>query len=241
LLHYHTDSDTLALPLGLNGVISFNQITADRSATELAELNAYHQDYLQHSDKRYVQAGTGVLTKIDFSNFYSFIDTIPNILVNSAELIVESVEPGSFNPPTSLVLRNVSPSTNRFRRFSITRPQDSVDIIRYRGFFSYDLATVSGPALVDNDYVFYARGDRANALTYSSSSRSYSGVFTLLVQQMAIRNDERTPLTTFVLYPGSDAVTRPAFTSGAKALNRAVFPKGGIKLRVYYTKPLSVQ
>ncbi|HTF19050.1 MAG TPA: DUF4270 family protein [Chryseolinea sp.] len=241
LLHYHTDKDTLALELGLGGVISFNQINGDRSATELAQIQQYHQDYFKDSETRYIQSGTGILTKVDFTNFYNFIDTIPNILVNSAELLVENVESSAFAPPPSIVLRSLTPSNNRLRVFSATRPQDSVDVVRYRGYFSYDFATSTTPALVDNDQVFYLRGDKGSSLAYSSTKRSYSGVFTLLFQQMSIRNDDRTPLTTFVLYPGSDASSTPAFSTGAKSLNRAVFPKSGIKLRIYYTKPLNVQ
>lgn len=241
LVHYHTATDTLALELGMGGVVSFNQINGDRSATELAPIQEYHRDYLQDGETRYVQSGTGVLTKIDFSNFYSFLDTIPNILVNSAELIVENVENSNLPPPSSIVLRNLTPSNNRFRVYSTAKPQDSVDLIRYRGLFSYDLATGTSPALVDNDLVFYVRGDKANTLAYSSLKKSYSGVFTLLFQQMSIRTDDRTPLTTFVLYPGSDLASKPAFATGAKSLNRVVFPKSGIKLRLYYTKPLDIQ
>jgi hypothetical protein len=242
LLHYHTTADTTTLDLGFSGVIGFNQIVGDRSTSELAQIQQYHQPYFEDTETRYIQSGTGILTKVDFSKFYDFLDTIPNIMVNSAEFVVENVESGSLPPPSSIVLRNINPGNNRFRKFSSARPQDSVDIIRYRGFLNYDrYIPPSSPALVDNDNVYYIRGDKSTVLSYSSSKRSYSGVFTLLFQQMSLRNDDRTPLTTFVLYPGSDAASTPAFESGAKSLDRAIFPRSGIKLRIYYTKPLDVQ
>ncbi|MGC3947385.1 MAG: DUF4270 family protein [Chryseolinea sp.] len=242
LIHYHTTADTTAINLGLSGVIGFNQITGDRSASELAEIQQYHQPYLEDTDKRYIQSGAGILTKIDLSAFYEFLDTIPNIMVNSAELVVENVESSStLPPPPTIILRNLTPDNNRFRKFSKSRPQDSLDIIHYRGFLNYDRAVANTPAIIDNDNVYYVRGDKATLLSYSSTKNSYSGIFTLLLQQMSIRNDDRTPLKAFVLYPGSDASTTPAFTSGAKSLNRAIFPRSGIKLKIYYTKPLDVQ
>lgn len=240
LIHYHTASDTTTLNLSLSGVISYNQITSDRSASELSQIQEYHQEYLQDTDTRYIQSGTGILTKVDFSPFYSFLDTIPNIMVNSAELVVENVEASSYAPPKSLVLRNLH-SNNRFRFHKSGNPQDSIDMVLYRGFFSYDIATLTSPAVVDNDQVFFARGDKANSLTYSSTKASYSGVFTLLFQQMSIRDNVRTPLTSFVLYPGTDLASTPAFSTGAKSFNRAIFPRNGIKLRIYYTKPLTEQ
>lgn len=241
MLHYHTTSDTTTLDLGLSGVIGFNQIVGDRSASELAQIQQYHQPYFEDTETRYIQSGTGILTKIDFSKFYDFIDTIPNIMINSAELVVENVESGSLAPPRSLVLRRLDPGNNRFRKYVSTQPQDSIDIVRYRGFLTYDVAVATSPALVDNDNVFYIRGDKGSTMAYSSTKKSYSGVFTLLLQQMSLRHDERSPLTTFVLYPGSDVAGTPAFVSGAKSLNRAIFPRSGIKLRIYYTKPLDIQ
>jgi hypothetical protein len=241
LVHYHTPKDTTVIGFGMSGVISFNQIDGDRSASELAQVQAYHQEYLQTSDTRYVQSGTGVLTRVDFGKFFEFIDTIPNILINSAEMVVENVESNSYPVPPSLVLRNLKPETNRFRRYTAHNVKDSSDYVHYRGYFPYDIATADAPALVDSDLTFYARGDKSGGLTWSSSKSSYSGVFTLLLQQMTVRTDDRTPLKAFVLYPGSDLNTIPAFRSGAKSLNRAVFPKSGIKLKVYYTKPLDVQ
>lgn len=241
LLHYHTSTDTLALPLSFAGLANFNQIIGDRNGTEVAQVTEYHQEYLNDSETRYVQSGTGLLTKVDFRNFYSFIDSIPNLLVNSAELVVENVESGSLPPPPGFVLRNLNPSNNRFREYQLSNAQDSIDNNRYRGFFTFDFSTATSPAVIDDDFVYYVRGDKANSLAYSKSRSSYSGVFTLLVQQMTIRGDDRSQLTDFVLYPGSDVYTKPAFTSGAKSVNRAIFPRSGIKLRIYYTKPLNVQ
>ncbi len=241
LVHYHTDTVKLSMQMALTGVVGFNQITADRTGTELAGVNQYLEEYLQESENRYIESGMGLLTKVDFSNFYTFLDTIPNIFINSAELVVGSLEASTHAPPPSLVLRALNENNNWFNKFVINDAQDSIDYTAYRGHIRFDIASATVPPLIDNDNVFYAFGDRSPLIGYSSSSNSYSGIMTLLVQQMSIRTDNRSKFKNFVLYPGSEAASTPAFTSASKSVNRVVFPKSGIKLRIYYTKPLSTQ
>ena len=73
--------------MNFSGVIGFNQIKSDRTGTELEPVKEYFTDALQESDKRYIQSGVGILTKLDFSKFYEFTDTVPYSLINSAELV----------------------------------------------------------------------------------------------------------------------------------------------------------
>lgn len=237
-LHYHeADVDSLSINLAFSPVIGFNQIKSDRSATELSALTEYYQESLNSSDKRYIQSGIGILTKLDFSKFYEFADTVPNVLINSAELVVESIEPSPYAPPSILSLR-VLKDNNRMKQYSFTRPQDEADLFAYNGYLRYDIAVPNAAApLVESDSVFYARGDRSDLLTYSNTNRSYSGVMSLFFQQLTIEKEDKTSFKYFVLYPGSQSASTPAGQTGAKSVNRVVFPKDKIKLKVYYTKP----
>ena len=107
---------------------------------------------------------------------------------------------------------------------------------------TYDIAISTNPALVENDLAFYVLGDRgARVMQYSSSRKSYNLLLALFLQQLSVRTDDRTKFRNFVLYPASSAYTTPAFQSGAKSVNRVVFPTNGIKLKIYYTKPLTQQ
>lgn len=236
-IHYHeTDKDSLSFNLGFSGVIGFNQIKADRSATELSSLNQYYQESLQSSDNRYIQSGVGILTKLDFSKFYEFADTIPYVLINSAELVVESVQPSSYAPPAILSLR-VLDDNNRMKKFSTKRPQDATDYIAYKGFLRYDIAIANSTApIVDNDSVFYAT-DQTPLLFYSSSNSSYGAVMSLFLQQLTLKDENKTRFKSFVLYPASQSAATPASQSGAKTVNRVIFPKDKIKLKIFYTKP----
>lgn len=239
-IHYHeTDKDSLSFNLGFSGVVGFNQIKSDRAATELSGLNQYYQESLQSNDNRYIQSGTGVLTKLDFSKFYEFADTVPYVLINSAELVIESVQPSSYAPPALLSLR-VLKDNNRMKTFSTKRPQDATDYVGHKGYLRYDYAIVnSTPAIADNDSVFYATGDKSPVLGYSTSKNSYNAILSLFFQQLTIKDDGKTRFKSFVLYPAAQSASTPGAQSASKSVNRVVFPKDKIKLKIFYTKPIT--
>jgi hypothetical protein len=235
-IHYHeADVDSLSFNLTMSTVIGFNQIKADRSASELADINQYYQEIQPTTDNRYIQSGTGILTKLDFSNFYEFVDTIPNVLINSAELVVESVQSADYPPPAGLSMRLLK-DNNRMRKYSSTRPQDVADYLAYKGYLRFDFLSQTAP-VVDNDSVFYAY-DSSPVLAYSSDNGAYSVALPLFFQQLALK-DEKTKFKYFVLYPYSQSGSTPAAQSGAKTVNRVVIPKDKIILKVYYTKPIN--
>jgi Domain of unknown function (DUF4270) len=237
-LHYHeTDKDSLSINLGFGTAVGFNQIKSDRSGTDLNGLNQYYQESLQSSDNRYIQSGVGILTKLDFSKFYEFADTVPNIVINSAEIVIEGVQASSYAPPAILSLRVLN-DNNRMRKFSTTRPQDAADFVAHNGYLRYDFAvSQSTAAIAENDSVFYAQGDRNAYLPYSSSTNSYRSVMSLFFQQLTLKNDKKTRFKSFVLYPAAQDPSVPAAQNASKAVNRAIFPKDKIKLKIFYTKP----
>jgi len=208
--------------------------------TELESVKEYFTDALQESDKRYIQSGIGILTKLDFSKFYEFTDTVPYSLINSAELSIESVESSNYPPPSVLSLRVLNESTNRMKRFSITNAQDVADLKAYDRLIAVDVGLQSQAAIVDNDSVIYARDRSAFDLTYSSKENKYSMELSLFLQQLAAPLEEKTKYKTFVLHP-SVLTGKIPVESGLKNVNRAVFPKDKIKLKIFYTKPTATQ
>jgi hypothetical protein len=238
ILHYHDavdDSLTFSFSLASinNWVFGFNQIKTDRSASPLAELNDYYKDHLIAADKRYVQSGTGVVTKLDFSKFYEFADTLKNSVIHSAELVIENVETSDDSPPVGLSLRMLH-DDNHLNKFNANNAQDQFDLL----YFSYPLIQAAfarydnaggGPPIVENDNAFFAAGDQIAYLPYSSASASYKGIWTLFFQRLSEQDTRKTRFKYFALYP-----------TGGKTLNRAVFPANSIKLKVFYTKSTNV-
>jgi hypothetical protein len=62
-------------------------------------------------------------------------------------------------------------------------------------------------------------------------------VLSLFLQQLAAPLEEKTRFKTFVLHPAAQTSNIPQAQSGLKTVNRVVFPKDKIKLKIFYTKP----
>ncbi len=236
ILHYHdAKDDSLTLSFPLTTVYGFNQIKTDRSATVLAEVNDFYKDYLVDNDNRYIQSGTGVVTKLDFSKFYEFADTLKNSVIHSAEMVIENVQPSPVNlPPAGLSLRMLL-DNNHLNKFDSKNAQDQIDLQYFSylsiqaAFARYDNAGGGNPPIVENDNAFFAAGDQIAFLPYSSTNASYKGLWTLFFQRLSEKDSQKSRFKYFALYP-----------TGSKTLNRAVFPKNSIKLKVFYTKSTAV-
>lgn len=243
-LHYHTTTDTLELNLSfVNGqkiagkvvtpvnLINYNNIASNRAATELAGLSQYHQDFEPADERRYIQSGTGIVTKIDMSKFLEFSDTIPNMILNSAELVIGDVVDGAaFDPPGNLVMRVLKENNNSYA-FGTKNSQAVKDYSLFKGFIIPEFNSSPFGVVVDNDSTFTAVGDQGAAyaqLVYSKVGKKYNSYITRFLQQVYIKDENKTQLQYFGLYQA------PSF---GKSVNRVIFPKNNIKLRIYYTLP----
>ena len=162
-VHYHTATDdSLNMHLSFFSVASFSQIKNDRSSSDLAGLTQYAQDFNPATDLRYIQSGTGVYTKLDFGKFFEFCDTIPNIVINSAQLSLGSVVDSDFARPSNLVLR-ILQSDNTLKK--VKTLQDTLDISAYNPRFPAHPGTLTldNGTYVDSDLAMNVLGD-ADAL-----------------------------------------------------------------------------
>jgi hypothetical protein len=258
-LHYHvpgTDAKQVTLVLGFTtgfrtigrtttigpivaqySLTSFSQVKTDRSGTALAPLTQFAQAFTPSNDLRYIQSGAGVYTKLDFGKFFAFADTVPNLLINSAELVVEGIEQSDNMPnSTSLGLRILNPD-NRVKKFKLTTTykQDSIDFNRYNAsqYSSYTGSiTADGGSFGDADNSFVAITDQGSGSGYSTTTRSFRGNYALFFQQLILPEPNKTRFSSVILFPMSPG--RPA---GNKTVNRTIFPSSGIKLKIHYTKP----
>ena len=238
VVHYHeATEDSLSFSMSMSGVIGFNQIQSDRSLSELSDVNVPYQEYQPDTENRYIESGVGLLTKLDLSNFFAFADTVDNIMVNSAEIVIEANDPGVYEPPSGLAVR-VLKDNNRMKKFNSKDPQEVSDVLAYSGYLQLD-AVSQGAIVVENDSVLYAN-DRSPLLQYNSSTNSYNAFLTLFFQQLALK-DAKTKFKYFVLAPTTQSASTPLAQNGHKAVNRVVFSKDNIRLRIYYTKPTTNQ
>ncbi len=220
-LYYHegnvkkTISFNLSFTQGYYQSIAFTKILNDRSSTELSGLTQFNSDF-DPGPKRYIQGGTSIITKLDLSKYYEYIDTIPNLMINSAELEISAVETASnFKVPKSLTVSMLR-SNNRFK--TIKNDQDSLDFINFNGKV----------AIGDQLKFFIAKDEGATfSMDYSSTTNIYNGFPTLFFQKLYnLKSEQRFPFWAL----------RPGDPQPGKSVDRLVFPKDKLKLKIYYTR-----
>lgn len=231
-LHYHDNqNDSLRLTLAFNGLLSYNHITSERGATDLGGLTSYHQDFLPPNNMRYVQSGTGIITKLDFGAFFDFVqaDTNASLIVNEAELVIEEIDNTyGYDPPNSLHLYAMKENSRYWKH---ARPADANYQEDLRMLAAYDQYL----AVTDTaDRYFAPMGEgQIFQLELADDGDRYNGFMTRFVHQLSIKDEQKPLLRYFALVPSN-----PPF---GKSVERLVFPENAVKLRVYYTRPTGMQ
>lgn len=235
-------------------LVTYSRIEADRSGTVLAGLDGFMNEF-DPGDYRYVQAGTGIVTTLNFDKFYEFVDTVStNVIINEAVLSIGGVieNPDGQHLPSGFTVRLLKPDQYQdwtqwhfYPRFQV----DSLKLARFGGYLVRDYQTVSQtsvlPPMVDNTYVATIADDLQNKvlMRYSSSKKSYLGYPTLYFQQAMLKtNRDFREFTNAMIYPLLNNTLTGALeyegSGSSKAINKAVFPANQIKLTITYTKPI---
>jgi hypothetical protein len=257
VLHYHNTASTtpdkeIQLSLGFTSgfrvesgqvvqttLTGFSQIKGNRVGTPLEPLTQYSQDFFPSNDLRYIQGGTGVYTKIDFGKFFEFADTVPNVVINSAQLVIESVVVAENFPISTTLGLRILDTNNRIEKYKLSESnyQDSIDFYNHYNPSQYSsypgsLGVDAGNYYGDADNAFVALADDGTHLAYTSTNKSFLGNYSLFFQQLARTAETKTRFKSAVLYP-----IIPGRPGSTKTVNRTIFPSSGIKLKIYYTKP----
>lgn len=227
-LHYVDGATKYQIEYSLSpgsGIVGFSRITTDRSATSLAGIQRY--DATVASDNRiYLQCGTGLVARLDFSEVYDFFKDIPIKALSVAELsITGDVQ---TKPVNEFYMRAMRPD-NRFRvavKNVRDAAYDSVTIVD-TDFKAKHLVdqTTSNPRLDpigDDGRLFTLKKTDEPAAT------QYKGYLTNFMQRELLLGESET-LKLFALVPYN-----PEF---GKSLNGVHFPKDNVVLRIYYTTP----
>ncbi|HET9487180.1 MAG TPA: hypothetical protein VFO54_07090 [Chryseosolibacter sp.] len=228
-LHYHTlgdggvVKDTLTRGFGFE-FASFTKIEADRTGTELEGIQPYNGVETAGAFS-YVQSGAPLVTKLDLAPFYSFADTVENILINSAELVIDNVQAPPGQKPPTLMLRLMDNTSDKFLNNRVMADRDLLNQSRY-----YILS-------VENHFTPSTDGKEAVIIGYNDDEDRYAGYMTLFAQSLfTSKNDadgiNENRLNYLALYPMEPPT--------ARSVSRAVFSKENVKLRIYYTRANSI-
>ena len=233
-LHYHTVdaagavADTLSRGFGTD-FATFTRIEADRSATELAGIPSY-QSVVPPTDLRYIQSGASVITKVDLAPFYSFADTVENIVINSAEFLIEDVAVANgMAPHASLTFRLMKNNIDQFLNNDV--PEDRDLASRYYAVPGLEVITL----LPYGEDYYNASGDASNLglITYDEEKNHFSGFLTIFVQSLFVNKDgvdgdRDTRLKYLGLYP--------VIPPNPRSVSRTIFDKDNLRLRIFYTR-----
>jgi hypothetical protein len=211
-----------------NPVVGYTSIIADRSGTSLGGLTETHKDYYPVDDKRMTESGIGMLTKLDFTEYFKYMDTVSNAVLNSAELVIEG-EQSEFSFPPQFQLRAMT-DKNYFQEYA----QDTV----INGVASkiVDTETVliygSSSAATINQFTGFIdiNGDDQQ-IVYPSANQSFviSSYLTQFFQvQYGARNSAKRMNYVALL---------PRISHFYKSVNRCVL-NNNIKLKLYYTSAI---
>lgn len=204
---------------------SFTKLTADRSGTAIADLQAKYQ-YIsseQTNGETYIQAGTQLLTKLTIPHLKKLKEQQGEFVINRAELIVP-VKPGTiafddtvflnFAPPMQLAMFETNQTNRILRTADGTRKTVQMDLTSSSN--SYNFPTV---------------------LTYNPRKEHYAVNITSYVQDILA---EKKPNNGILLAPASISTS-----AAGNQLSQDIRPlrailnntdAKGAKLRIYFSK-----
>lgn len=210
-LYYHDGADKKTVSFTFLRV-TYSRIFSDRSASELSGLTKFHTDF-DPGLKCYIQSGTSVITKLDFSKFYEYTDTIPTMIINSAELEISNVETSDeFTIPKNLAISMLKPN-NRYGSHS---RNDTTEYITFN-----QTITLADQFIATDDRQLFT-------LNYTATPNTYNGFPTFFFQRLSELREKKYPYWAL----------RSVNPSPGKSVDRLVFPKDKIKLKIYYTQPI---
>lgn len=219
VVHFHMDTKRDSLLLTFGNLAGYSTILSEKTGSDLEGLTNFYEPFLPASGNRYLQNGVGIVTKIDLGNFINHPghDTIPAMIINSAELRIDDVaiQPKGQPSPTSAVLRILG-DDNKFR--IIKNMQDTIALS------GYNQTVNSGFTVLDDA----RRGDQL-VVGYNAEDKTYSAFMTLFLQELYKKRTTGPLLSTMAIFPISPAM--------GKSVNRSSFHQDNIKLRIYFTVP----
>ncbi len=217
-LHYHTDADTLAYSFYLSEP-RYSYIETDRSGTELAGLTK-EEIFYPPSGKLYGQAGTGIVSYIDFSSIKELKESVGNMVINNAMLYMEVEGYNEFlSPPLELSI---------YVADSLGKPvsQTANDTT----FYFYSVSSLSGGQVSFLGPQSNGSIPAPYAVNFNNK-KMYMLELTLFLQSII---NGTLPYDKLVFYPYLSMTQRKEVTTSARTDRFVVNPEK-VRLRIYYT------
>lgn len=128
-----------------NNVFQFNQIVSDRNSTLLKNIGLANKSIpaSQTDGKTYIQAGIGLVTKLEFPTI-SYLVGDDRVAINKAELIIESPHGTDkpFDLPSELIVLLANQNNKPVEQYSETNSGTTMNLVKSddvsnRSYYSY--------------------------------------------------------------------------------------------------------
>lgn len=221
--------------------VSYTQLEIDRSGTPLAGLTTKYQDFEPPTGLRYVQAGAGITTRLDFSEVYEYFKNVPIKALSVAELRIETSE--QPYAPYSFLLRAIKPDNREISTSTIALDvaQDPVDAINLEFVLKHLIGSRADGGYSSPSFRAEILGDDKALFLLTQASNSgtalYTGYMTNYLQQ-ELSLSETDFLRYFELIPYANSSNKDTFAPDmSRSVNGFYFPPDKVKLKIYYTTP----
>ncbi len=215
IMYYHYTDDegeivNAEYNFNLEPAVHYSNISHDPTGTAIGGTRPLYTEYTASDNNIYLQAGTGIVAKIDFTPVIEFADTIDLMILNTAILTLGSVDeyPPFVKPPDKLIFYYTDSSNFRLKNqegFLKTIQQDNPSIDATSARFPLE------SAFVVND-------------STKNIIESYSDRITSYVQALidGVIEDHL-------------VLAYPVTLTNATTIDRLLLDPESIKLEIYYT------
>jgi hypothetical protein len=92
----------------------YNSIDLDKTGSPIAGIPGFYDDFETDDDLSYIQGSSGIFTKLNFGSYNQFLDTVKNLVINKAELIIPVVTYEDYLEPSLALDLYLTDESNRF-------------------------------------------------------------------------------------------------------------------------------
>lgn len=92
----------------------YNNITLDKAGTPLEGINEFYKDFETENGLTYIQGSSGIFTKLNLKPYLDFLDTVKNLVINRAELVIPVENYGDYLVPSPSLALYLMDQNNKF-------------------------------------------------------------------------------------------------------------------------------
>lgn len=211
-----------------SGSYRFFHLDSDKTGTPLAGLAPDNMDFTPADDYLYAQLGVLMALKIDFNVFYQITDTLENMIINKAEIVIGDLMPfDEYKKPYSVMQAYFTGIDNKW-------PIKTADGTQF--------VALQKEGVPPGLYGIVQNVELVTDTTITSTAE-YSIAMSAFLQNLQVGNFDDTESglekeATILFYPQTDIIF-PQQLPGYIAPHQFIVHKDSIKLKIHYTVPAS--